>query len=810
MLEHLSDGLRIPLLLAVAGSGPPPVHSAEKAAPFFKTLLTIRAPQQIGMFGEGSVIRLHAVSDLLIGLACCGIPVALALLARTRRDRPFRGMLWMFAAFILALGATHFFSLAALWAPIHRWEGLVELVAALLSVLTAAALWRSLPRILALPSPQQVLRASDVAWQETFESAAIGIAHTAPDGRWLRFNDALCRITGHSRAELEATTFQAITYSDDLAQGAALTARLAAGEIPDFSIEKRYLRKDGTLVWVNLTVSLHRIHLPREESYFIAMVQDITASKKAEEGRREAEALFRTLTEGMPSMAWVRRHDGLYEYLNPQWHAYTGWTEEDLATRGHFELIHPEDLPTMIELHQASILTGEGHFVEFRHRRHDGAWRWTESRVAPVRDAQGNVLRWVGTLTDIHDQRQERERLLENERAARNEAEEASRLKDEFLAIVSHELRTPLSSILGWSQLLLVPKIAEAELQRGLETIRRNARSQAQIIDDLLDMSRIITGKIRLDIQTVDLPQILEKALDSVRPAAMAKGVRIETLIHPSLPPAKGDPGRLQQILWNLFSNAIRFTPQGGKVQVASERVGSHLEVTVSDTGEGIDPEFLPYVFDRFRQQDGSTTRAHGGLGLGLSIVKHLVELHGAEVRASSAGPGKGSTFIFQLPLSLADLAEAPESPRGVDAPLCEEPVDPSLEGLEILVVDDEPDTREVLQRLLESGGARVLLAASAREALALLRQEKPHLLISDIGMPHEDGYWLIQQVRALAPEDGGAIPAVALTALARAEDRLRALRAGFQAHTAKPVETAELIYVAAGLAGRTARPRRA
>jgi CheY-like chemotaxis protein/nitrogen-specific signal transduction histidine kinase len=407
----------------------------------------------------------------------------------------------------------------------------------------------------------------------------------------------------------------------------------------------------------------------------------------------------------------------------------------------------------------------------------------------------------VGMLTDIHDQRQEREHLLNNERSARNEAEEASRLKDEFLAIVSHELRTPLSAIFGWSQLLLSPQIAATELKKGLETISRNARAQAQIIDDLLDMSRIITGKIRLDVRTVDLPQILERALDSVRPAAAAKGVRITALLHPAIP-VMGDPDRLQQVLWNLFSNAIRFTPGGGEVRVALERVGAHLEIRVSDTGEGIDPEFLPFVFDRFRQQDGSTSRAHGGLGLGLSIVRNLVELHGGEIRASSAGLGKGSTFILHLPV-LTDPAGAPERRESAEAALpFAEPGAPSLAGLKVLVVDDEPDTREILQRLLAARDARVLLAASAREALTLLRQEKPHVLVSDIGMPHEDGYWLIQQVRSLPPEEGGSIPALALTALARAEDRLRALHAGFQAHTAKPVEPVELIYLVAGLAG--------
>jgi len=781
----------------------------ENADPFFHDLLKIYTPRQLCMFGEAPVIGLHAVSDLLIGLAYYSIPVALALLVRKRRDLAFSGMFWMFAGFILACGTTHFFSFAALWAPVYRLEGLVKLATALLSVLTAVVLWRSMPQILALPSPAQVLRDSEVAWQGTFENAAIGIAHTTLDGRWLRLNDALCRIIGYSREELQGTSFREITHPEDLEKGTALTAQLAAGEIPAFSIEKRYLRKDGAITWINLTVSLHRVRLPHEEPYFIAMMQDITTRKSAEEGRREAEALFRTLAEGIPSMAWVRRNDGSYEYLNPQWRTYTGWSEENLAEHGLEQLIHPEELATVKRLDQAAITGGVEYATEFRHRRHDGAWRWTDSRVAPVRDAQGKVLRWVGLLTDIHDQRQEREHLLQKERSARNEAEEASRLKDEFLAIVSHELRTPLSAIFGWSQLLLSPKVAATELQKGLETISRNARAQAQIIDDLLDMSRIITGKIRLNLQTVDLSQILEKAVDSVRPDAAAKGLRIEAMIAPSCP-VKGDFDRLQQILWNLLSNAVRFTPGGGKIQVALERVSSHLEVTVSDTGEGIDPEFLPFVFDRFRQQDGSTSRAHGGLGLGLSIVRNLVELHGGEIRASSAGLGKGSTFILHLPISLVDLAKAPESRESEEAAFpFAVPDDPSLAGLKVLVVDDEPDTREILQRLLASCDAQVLLAASAREALTLLRQEKPHVLVSDIGMPHEDGYWLIQQVRSLAPEEGGSIPALALTALARADDRIRALRAGFQAHTAKPVETAELIYLVAGLAGRTGRGER-
>jgi PAS domain S-box-containing protein len=406
--------------------------------------------------------------------------------------------------------------------------------------------------------------------------------------------------------------------------------------------------------------------------------------------------------------------------------------------------------------------------------------------------------------------------LYRQAQQARIEAENASRLKDEFLATVSHELRTPLNAILGYAQLLRQGEPSPERLAKGLETIERNVKIQAQLINDLLDVSRIISGKLRLDVQPVDLASVIQAAIDSVQPAAEAKGIRIQRVLDPLAAKISGDPGRLQQVVWNLLSNAIKFTPGGGRVQVLLERVNSHLEITVSDTGVGIVPEFLPHVFDRFRQVDGSSTRRHGGLGLGLAIVRHLVELHGGSVRAKSGGEGQGATFIVALPLPIVHdgwgstqrvhpLAEPPHRPSTPDGPL---ECPPSLAGLQILVVDDEPDARELMTQILEACEATVLAVPSTAAALKAMERFRPDVLLSDIGMPEQDGYDLIRQVRALPEEQGGAVPAAALTAFARAEDRRRALLSGFQAHLAKPIERDDLLTIVASLTGRT-QPQR-
>jgi CheY-like chemotaxis protein/two-component sensor histidine kinase len=395
---------------------------------------------------------------------------------------------------------------------------------------------------------------------------------------------------------------------------------------------------------------------------------------------------------------------------------------------------------------------------------------------------------------------------LTSERSARTEAERASRTKDEFLATISHELRTPLNAILGWSQLLTDQSDA-ATIREGLDVIRRNARVQAQLIEDLLDMSRIISGKLRLDVQGVDLVEVVDAAIESVRHAAEAREIRLSKVLDPLAGPVKGDPARLQQVVWNLLSNAIKFTPKGGKIQVMLERVNSHVELTVSDTGTGIAPEFLPHVFERFRQADATTTRRHGGLGLGLSIVKSLVEMHGGGVRAKSPGPGQGATFIVNLPVPIAHHAQGGAQPAGAHRAPGSSPslaMDaPDLKGLRVLVVDDEPDARDLVRRLLADCGAEVETAGSARDALAAFTRRPPDLLLSDIGMPEQDGYELIRRVRQLGRDQGGRVPAIALTAFARSEDRTRALMAGYQLHIPKPVEAPELLASVAALAWR-------
>ena len=377
-------------------------------------------------------------------------------------------------------------------------------------------------------------------------------------------------------------------------------------------------------------------------------------------------------------------------------------------------------------------------------------------------------------------------------------------MKDEFLATISHELRNPLNAIMGWAHMMRLGKLTPANVERAVETIYRNAKSQSQLVADLLDVSRIITGKLRLDVRTVDLIYIVNAAIDSIRPAAEAKGIRLQTMLDPAAGPISGDADRLQQIVWNLLTNAVKFTPKGGRIQVKVQRVDSHVEIVVSDSGVGISKEFLPYVFDRFRQADASTTRIHGGLGLGLSIVHQLVDLHGGTVSVYSDGEGQGATFTISLPFVgvVNNQEETEAAPTTSDEIVPFEGL-PSLAGLKVLVVDDEADTRELICEVLKECGSDVITSGSAAEALVALEKHKPDVLISDLGMPDEDGYSLITKIRALPSEHGGQIPAAALTAYARAEDRMRVLRSGFQFHLPKPVDAAELVTVIASLAGR-------
>ena len=410
-------------------------------------------------------------------------------------------------------------------------------------------------------------------------------------------------------------------------------------------------------------------------------------------------------------------------------------------------------------------------------------------------------------VTAREDALRVRDELLTSEHTAREEAETANRSKDEFLATVSHELRTPLNAILGWAHMLRANKLDQTTQTRALETIERNAKSQAQLIEDILDVSRIVTGKLRLDVRPVELAAVVEAAIDAVRPAADAKGITLETILDPRAGPVSGDPNRLQQIVWNLASNAVKFTGKGGRVQVQLQRVNSYIEIVVSDTGQGISTEFLPYVFERFRQADATSTRRHGGLGLGLAIVRHLVEMHGGTVLASSPGEGMGATFTVKLPLIVA-RADRRDLERAHPAPgpsISMEP-SPRLDGVNVMIVDDEPDTREMLRIMIGQLGADVRACASSEEALILLMEWNPDVIVSDIEMPDEDGYELIRKVRRSEATSGRRkVPAVALTAYGRIEDRLRALSAGYQMHIAKPAEPAELAVVIASLTSRSA-----
>jgi PAS domain S-box-containing protein len=531
-----------------------------------------------------------------------------------------------------------------------------------------------------------------------------------------------------------------------------------------------------------------------------ALAADLSAQQVA---LKKSEARFSRLVEANIIGVILAGPNGRILEANDAFLRMMGYTREDLQNGGinWVEMTPPDYAQQDEQVLRELANSGSCAPFEKEYIRKDG------SRVPILLGAaqlESDELAWVCFVLDLTESKKT-EALLRQQAA---ELAQANRLKDEFLATVSHELRTPLNAILGWSTMLRSKQLDESTRNRAIETIERNARSQNQLINDLLDVSRIITGKLRLNVRPVVLVSVIEAAIDSIRPAADAKNIRLQSLLDPAAGPVSGDPDRLQQVFWNLLSNAVKFTPKGGRVQIRLERINSHVEVTVSDTGQGISPEFLPYVFERLQQADSSTTRTHSGLGLGLAIVRHLVELHGGSVHASSAGEGMGASFMVNLPVTIfrpeATDIERVHPTVSDTAPLLDAP---RLDGVKVLIVDDEVDARDLLATLLRQSGAEVMTAVSVQEAFVLITQSMPNekfdVLVSDIGMPGEDGYLFIRQVRALAPDQGGRIPAIALTAYARTEDRIKALASGFQSHVPKPVEPAEFIAVVANLVDR-------
>ena len=525
--------------------------------------------------------------------------------------------------------------------------------------------------------------------------------------------------------------------------------------------------------------------------------------RESRDREHRTEERFRALLDSMPLCVWALGADGTPVYANRSWLEYAG---ADAGAQGPLAALHPEDEDGVRAEVQTALAQCEPIELEYRLRSaRDGTYRWHAVRFLPQRDPEGVVTGWIGTATDIENFKRAQDahaELAVKEREAREAAEAANRAKDEFLATLSHELRTPLNAMVGWTHMLRSRSLSPEKAQRALETIERNARAQAELIEDILDVSRIIAGKLRIELHPVDLSSIVDVALDAVRPAAEAKGITLDRKVSGLPERFMGDAVRLQQAIWNLLSNAIKFTPAGGRVELDAAADAEGVTVEVRDTGCGIAPEFKPYVFDRFRQVDSSSGRAHGGLGIGLAIVRHVVELHGGSVSCESAGTDQGATFTLRLPIhepAAPPIAVAPEVRQaGVMRPSSDELVD--LTGIKVLLVDDEPDARELLTEVLEQCGAVVVATHSADEAVRLIPRERPAVLLSDIGLPGEDGYKLISRVRALPPEDGGDLPAAAITAYARSDDAQRALAAGYQRHAPKPIQPTTLAALVAGL----------
>jgi PAS domain S-box-containing protein len=641
---------------------------------------------------------------------------------------------------------------------------------------------------------QQELQQTLQTLSTLIQASPLAIIVIQPDLNVKLWNTAAEKLFGWSEAEVLGQQLP-IVPEDKLEECYQLREAVVNGEI-FFGIEAYRRKRDGSNVVLNVSAAPLYDECGSVNAILL-ILQDITQQQQAQQALQDSEERLR--------LALVAANQGLYDLnvqtgnaiVTPEYALMLGYEPHEFQeTNAKWrERLHPDDVPTVYQAYQDYVAGKLDEYrVEFRQRTKAGDWKWILSVGKIVSwDRDGQPLRMLGTHTDITDRKTaevEREKLLLREQAAREQAQAANRVKDEFLAVLSHELRTPLNPILGWVKLLRNSKLDAQKTAYALETIERNAKLQTQLIGDLLDVSRILQGKLSLNIAPVDLATTIRDAIETVRLAAQAKSISIETVFHSTPIKVAGDNARLQQIIWNLLSNAVKFTEVGGSVEVSLERIGNQAQITVSDTGRGISPEFLPYVFDYFRQADSATTRQFGGLGLGLAIVRHLAELHGGTVTAQSPGVGMGATFTAKIPLINTASLEKESTSHSSNHELATSP----LAGLSILVVDDDTDTRDYLSFLLEQAGAKVISSASAQEALQVLAQSTPDILLSDIGMPEMDGYTFIRKVRALPSEQGGKIPAIALTAYAGEYDQQLVLKVGFHKHIAKPVEPEVLI----------------
>ena len=689
---------------------------------------------------------------------------------------------------------------------------------------------------------EQALQRNEAQLTDFFENSAVALHWVGPDGTVLRVNQAELDMLGYTREEYEGHNICEFHADRNVIED-TLT-RLRAGEVLQ-NYEARLLCKDGSIKHVHVSSSVYW-----EGEKFVhtrCFTHDITERKRTEsrlalqyavtqilsQSRDLVESAQDILQAACDSLDWevgalwkLDAGTGALLCVNLCHATPTATPEFDRLTQ---ELVLEKGvgLPGRIWASGKPVwiqnVVEDANFARARVAALEGlhgafgfpillgkaVWGVIEFFSPEIREPDDELLRLVagiggqiGQFTERRRAEQESAELFKRERAARADAEKANRLKDEFLATLSHELRTPLNAVIGWSRMLGSGRLDRESSNHALEVIERNAWAQKQIIEDILDVSRVITGKLQLNLGPVDLITVVDAALDAVRPAMEAKEIKIETIISASLRLISGDADRLQQVVWNVLSNAAKFTPAGGKVEISVSETATHMQIQVRDTGPGIDPTFLPHVFERFRQADGSTTRTHGGLGLGLAIVRHLVELHGGTIAVENREADSGAIFTIRLPLPSGELR--PEA-LGAAASILKEAQSeqPSLEGLRILVVDDETDALDLIGVELAQHGAKVVGVASAEEALEALEQVEFDLLISDIGMPKTDGYELIRQIRKQQDGKCRKIPAVALTAYARVQDRMQAIMAGFSTHVAKPVEANELITVVASLVGR-------